>query len=709
MDVDPVPLSDLEELLLCIHEENGLLAGQSLLDVIRLQVDIDAAIRADATSKCLPMNALIARTCAIIERNSCGCEREIELTGEQHMMQSAWNTHVQDILESAKQRIARRMRLDNQRNVVEVPPPFPSPEDWRDQWIYFLMLDRFNNPLAPPRHLPYDSIYVGFQGGTFNGVRSALPYLKELGVGAIWLSPVLKNCQYREGSYHGYGIQDFLSIEPRFASSPAVAEQELRALIDAAHAQSMYIIFDIVLNHTGDVFAYQCHPNDALCLSASNPQYTGSQAEHSDTSYPVLWRDEHGAPRQDWPVAEDISNPPLDAVVWPAELRYNAYFRRQGLPQVNGDQTIGDFASLKQMLTSNPDAQTALIRVYQYLIAKFDIDGFRIDTLKYIDRDFARLFGNDIREYALSIGKKNFFTFGEVYDSEDKIAAFIGRNTLDSEAGDFIGVDAALDFPLFYKLPLVCKGMLAPSELVSMYEYRRQAERAILSTHGDASNLFVTFLDNHDQVRRFYYSPADAPHRYDDQLTLGVACLFALQGIPCLYYGTEQGLHGGGDVLSGEAVREALWGKPNAFDTTAPFYEAVKTLALLRSQQPALRYGRQYFRPISGDFSIFRISTFAPGVLAFSRILSYQEVVIVANTDLQNTYALGVIVDGTLNAVGAAYRVHYSNKSTFTSPGPVTASSSETATYEVDGTVRYGSVHYISVTLQPMEVQILGK
>jgi glycosidase len=625
------------------------------------------------------------------------------------MIQSTWNTHIQDVLESAKQRIARRMRVDNQRNEMDVPPPFPSPEDWRDQWMYFLMLDRFNNPLDPPHHLPYDSIFVGFQGGTFNGVRSALPYLKELGVGAIWLSPVLKNCQYREGSYHGYGIQDFLSIEPRFASSPSVAEQELRMLIDAAHALNMYIIFDIVLNHTGDVFAYQCHPSDGSCLSVNDPQYAGSQAEHSDTSYPILWRDKDGTPRKDWPVAEDIANPPLDAVVWPAELRYNASFRRQGLPQVNGDQTIGDFASLKQLLTGNPDVQRSLIRAYQYLIAKFDIDGFRIDTLKYIDRGFARLFGNEIREYALSIGKKNFFTFGEVYDSEEKIAAFIGRNTMDSEADDFIGVDAALDFPLFYKLPLVCKGMLAPGELVGMYEYRRQVERDILSSHGDASNFFVTFLDNHDQVRRFHYSPADDPHRYDDQLTLGVACLFALQGIPCLYYGTEQGLHGNGDIFSGEAVREALWGKPDAFDTTAPFYTVVKTLAHLRAQQPALRYGHQYFRPISGDFSIFRVSTFAPGILAFSRILSYQEVIVVANTDTQNTYTLGVIVDETLNAVGTAYQVHYSNKPTFISPGPVTASSPETVTYQVDGAVSYGPARYITVTLQPMEVQILGK
>ncbi len=616
------------------------------------------------------------------------------------MLASVWHPDIQSAMKGARMRTNRQITLDGQS--IEIPPPFPSPQDWRDSWIYFLMLDRFNNPTTPPRQMPYDSIYGQFQGGTFNGVREQLPYLKNLGVGAIWLSPVLKNCQYSQGSYHGYGIQDFLRIEPRFASSPDAAEQELRALIDAAHALNIYVIFDIVLNHTGDVFAYQCRPDDTTCRSSE-----GSEAEYSPTTYPIEWRDEHGNARQDWPVAEDIQNPALDAAVWPAELRYNAYFRRQGLPDPNGDQTVGDFASLKQMLTSDPELQVALIRAYQYLIARFDIDGFRIDTLKYIDRTFARLFGDEIREFALSIGKKNFFTFGEVYDSEDKIAAFIGRNTMDTEAGDLIGVDAALDYPLFYKFPEACKGELAPSEVVGIYEYRRQAEHDILSTHGDASNFFVTFLDNHDQTHRFYYRPAGNPDQYDDQVTLALACLFSLQGIPCVYYGTEQGLHGSGDRP--EAVREALWGKPDAFDSSAKFYAAIKDIASVRASQPALRYGRQYFRPLSGDHTVFRVSTLAPGVLAFSRLLSDQEVVIVANTDTQDTISLAIIVDGTVNTADASYQVLYSNKSNSTPPGPVAESSPEVAVYEVDGTVGQGPVKFITVTLQSMEVQILGQ
>ena len=127
---------------------------------------------------------------------------------------------------------------------------FPSPQDWRDQWIYFLMIDRFNNPNDTPvstRQTPavgFDQPFGEFQGGTFNGVMQQLDYIRQLGAGAIWLTPVLKNCQYEKGTFHGYGIQDFLHAEPRFASDLAAArlnpersDDELRTLVDAIHAR----------------------------------------------------------------------------------------------------------------------------------------------------------------------------------------------------------------------------------------------------------------------------------------------------------------------------------------------------------------------------------------------------------------------------------------------------------------------------------------
>ena len=112
----------------------------------------------------------------------------------------------------------------------------PSPGDWRDHWIYFLITDRFNDPVAQPRE-QWDAPVGTFQGGTFNGIRDQLDYLKDLGVGALWISPVLKNPQYDKYAHHGYGVQDFLSIDPRFASDPNRA-RENPELVETGHLRS---------------------------------------------------------------------------------------------------------------------------------------------------------------------------------------------------------------------------------------------------------------------------------------------------------------------------------------------------------------------------------------------------------------------------------------------------------------------------------------
>jgi len=580
--------------------------------------------------------------------------------------------------------------------------PFPSPEDWRDRWIYFLMLDRFNNPSAAPAHNPFDDPnFSGFQGGKFSGVQQQLAYIKQLGAGAIWLSPVLKNFQFDPNTYHGYGIHNFIGAEPRFADNPAVADNELRALIDAAHQEDLLVIFDIVLNHTGNAFAYQCDASDSICISSQ-----GAQASFHSSPQPVEWRDATGTARPDLPDVATIPNPSLDAVVWPSELQQNKFFRRQGLPDPNGDDTIGDFSILKQMMTDDPDVQRFLIRAYQYVIARFDIDGYRIDTLRYLKGDLARLFGNSMREFALSIGKKNFFTFGEVLDanSEQDIAKFIGRNT--SDQSEMVGVDAALDYPLFNTLKPVVKGFSSPSAVVGMYQNRKNVEANILSSHGDATRFFVTFLDNHDMKERIRYVDPTNPTKFDDQVTLGLACLYSLPGIPCLYYGTEQGLHGAG---SDPAVREALWGGPG-FNEEDTFYQHIRQIAVVRAQQSALRYGRFYFRPLSGDGVTFGVSGFPQGVVAFSRILNDQEVVVAANTNLTQSQQVDVILEIMLSANGDAFEVLYSNQTGFQAPQPVRVIPQGTVTvHEVDGSIGTGPLHVIKVNLQPMEVQILRR
>ena len=139
-------------------------------------------------------------------------------------------------------------------NNIKFSKPFDSPGDWRDQWIYFLMIDRFNNPAGPPAHVPFDDAYGGFQGGTLQGVREKLGYIKNLGAGALWITPVLQNPQWDDSAYHGYGFQNLLKIDPRFGT-----EQDLIDFVDEAHAHGLYVILDVVVNHAGDVFEYPGH------------------------------------------------------------------------------------------------------------------------------------------------------------------------------------------------------------------------------------------------------------------------------------------------------------------------------------------------------------------------------------------------------------------------------------------------------------------
>ena len=199
-----------------------------------------------------------------------------------------------------------------------------------------------------------------------------------------------------------------------------------------------------------------------------------------------------------------------------------------------------------------------------------------------------------------------------------------------------------------------------------------------------------------------YVDPTDA-HRYDDQVTMGLACLYSLPGVPCLYYGTEQQLHGHG---SDPAVREALWGAPG-FDPNNPFYVQLADLAAKRASLPALRYGRFYMRPISGDGHTFGISTFPGGVLAFSRILSDSEVTVVANTNTSQQQSAWVIVDSQLTAVNGATQLIYSNKQAPSAPGTVQVLSN-TVVQEPDGTTSSGTLHAVHINLAPLEAQIVS-
>ncbi|HEY3440448.1 MAG TPA: alpha-amylase family glycosyl hydrolase [Paludibaculum sp.] len=634
------------------------------------------------------------------------------------MIQSIDDRAVLDAISGAQAAACARRTKSISLNgqTVNISSPYPSPTDWRDTWIYFLLLDRFN-AANPPRH-PWDRYCGVRQGGTFQGVQAQLGYLQNLGVKAIWLSPIQKNSP-PDWNYHGYGAQNFLDLDPRFASDGTLptAERELTALVDEAHARGIYVIVDIVLNHAAHIFDY-VRPSGVVEDFADSAVMDGPLGSEP----PIRWLDAAGVPRGNW---QDRLDPPPqlapDDAVWPADLQNHLFFRRRGAKLTDKPDwrgfVPGDFANMRQ-LTVEYDATAPgqesvpakhgaspvlniLIRAYAYLMARYDLDGYRLDTVKYVHPKAIETFGNAMREYAMSIGKANFFTFGEVYDDEATIAKFIGRN---GGSGDGFGIDAALDFPLFFKLPAIAKGNLDVSAFRSLFQDRKGQEKELLSSHGDAGLYFVTFLDNHDQHERFKH-----PNTPVDQVKLGLALLFTLQGVPSLYYGTEQLLQGTvdsqdqPDLNTNESVREALWGKPDAFATTAPLFTEIQTLARLRQNEPALRYGRQYFREVSGNGVDFGHSSGAGGIVAYSRVLGDREVLVAANTGEQPFTGM-ILLDRDLNAAGSTRNIVYSSKGATGAPSVQLLD----ARVYANGIASAATIAAAPVHLAPHEVQVLA-
>ena len=157
----------------------------------------------------------------------------------------------------------------------------PSPAAWEDQVLYFLMLDPFSDgneqgyrdnagnlvttgstPLfqsqdagnaiqSEAEAAAWREAGAQWVGGNLKGLTSKIGYLKRLGVTALWVSPIFKQISFQD-TYHGYGIQNFLDVDPKFGT-----REDLKRMVDTAHEHGIYAILNIILNHTGHVFSYE--------------------------------------------------------------------------------------------------------------------------------------------------------------------------------------------------------------------------------------------------------------------------------------------------------------------------------------------------------------------------------------------------------------------------------------------------------------------
>ncbi len=569
----------------------------------------------------------------------------------------------------------------------------PSPVDWRDEVLYFLLVDRFSDGREDGRPL-LDRTRLGdhrpgpwrwdawaksgsdrWQGGTLSGLIGKLDYLAGLGVSTLWLSPVFRQRGHLD-TYHGYGVQDFLDVDPRFGT-----RSDLVDLVERAHGRGMRILLDIIFNHSGSNWRY---PADT-----PGSAHDGDTVDYTTGRYPFGdWNDAQGHRTARITADEDG--------VWPIELQSGDDYTRAGsgdlgagdIDDPNAEHKRTDFLDLRDFDLDHPIAEGgnvlgALAACYKYWIALTDCDGFRIDTLKHVTEEQARNFCGSIKEFTANIGKNNFFLVGEIAGgdyAEDRYLDVLDRN-----------LNAALDIgEMRPALVAVAKGLVTPSAYFDGFD----PAKSPFGSHRNLGNQHVSILDDHDEVfgqKLRFSANASSGH----QVVAGVAIQLFSLGIPCIYYGTEQAFAGpepseqhwlpgwGG---ADRYLREAMFGPshPRAsgraglqadaadldlpgfgpfgtagvhcFDSNHPAYRRIARLCSLRRSYPVLRQGRQYLRPVSlfgGPFQGYG----GGELLGWSRILDDEEALCIVNTHGTEPRGADVLVDASLSAGSGQFRV----------------------------------------------------
>lgn len=425
-----------------------------------------------------------------------------------------------------------------------------SPRTWLDEVFYFAMTDRFENgdrtndagtdPSNPER----------FHGGDWQGVINRLDDLKDLGVTALWLSPIVMQDRgfFNRDGYHGYWPHDFEKTEPSFGTP-----EKLQELIDQAHARGIKVVVDVVLNHTG----YN-HP-------------------------------------------------------WANDKQHEEWFHHNESGEVKGS-----LWGLPDLAQENPPVADYLTNNALEWAHKMGFDGFRIDALKHMPREFTRAFGEKMHA---DLGK-DFFLLGESYVGDQKSLADIKRDT---------GMDSVYDFPLSNTIRSVV-GQNEDRGFIGRYREYAHLVRGFpgeawrVRTSGGATpkwfhDLFekdstyvdprelVTIIENHDMPRFM----SEAGPRARDKYKQAMALQFCFRGIPCLYYGAEDGM--------GAQMPDLRADKRSGADPEMHAY--VRSLAMLRHGSEALRRGEQH--EVLCDRQCY----------AFTRTTPNETVLVAANVDGQ--------------------------------------------------------------------------
>ena len=417
-----------------------------------------------------------------------------------------------------------------------------------DDIIYLIMPDRFANGDAsndaPPGSPPAANVRSNaraFHGGDFRGIINRLPYLKELGVTALWLNPWYDNpngvneCDKPwcpNTNYHGYHAIDYYGVEDHFGDLRALVE-----LVEKAHALGIKVIQDQVANHVGVQHPWATDP-------PLDNWFHGTIARHTQNPF-----------RQDLLLSPHAAieerRPTLDG--WFNDL----------LPDMNQEE---------------PEVARYEIQNALWWVGITGLDGIRQDTIQFMPRSF-------IRDLSAALHRQypRMWMVGEVFDFDPAHTSFFmggrrGWDGIDTE------LDSVFDFPLWKASTDVFTNAKPVRALRDVLKYD--------ANYTDASRL-VTMLSNHD-VRR----TASMKGMTTEGLMLHTAFLLTVRGVPQLYYGDEIAMEGDEDPDNRRDFPGGWPGdKRNAFKESGRtakerrMFDWTRDWIRLRREHPAIRQG----------------------------------------------------------------------------------------------------------------------
>jgi glycosidase len=414
--------------------------------------------------------------------------------------------------------------------------------------MYLLMIDRFSdgdqaNNDPPASRGVYDrknKFY--YHGGDLQGVIDRLPYLKDLGITAVWLTPWYDNYDHpnqielKEGKpstgFHGYNPQDFYTVEEHFGSLA-----KLQELVQLAHRADIKIIQDEVVNHTGPYHPWVDDP-------PTPTWFNGTKANHLKNVF------------QTWVLHDQRADPRL---------------KRETM-----EGWFLDF--LPDLNQSDPEVERYLIQNTLWWVGTTGLDGIRMDTWQYVPNSFWRDWNAALkREFP------KFKVVGEVKDGDAVHTSFFqgGRTRFD---GVDSGLDSLLDFPLFYSI----RHAFAEGERLD--EVPKTLARDYLYNN---SEILVTLLGGHDDGRFMSEKGATIAG-----LKLANVFLLTTRGVPQLYYGDEIGMTGSDEPTTrGDFPGGFPGDKRNAFSggrtrEEDDLFMFVRKLARLHAELAPLKTGK---------------------------------------------------------------------------------------------------------------------